>query len=332
MPAVLPPPPLGSPPRPPRRRRDSIDDAMAIAAMLDVEKSTRFWFAAGTVVIQAENVQFRIHWDILATRSTVFKDLFELPQAANETYVEGCPLVIVQDAAEDWVIFLEVLYYSSPVGAFERDLAFYASLVRLGRKYAFADFAEASLKHLQTTLQNVSIHRSVKMTKGLTPASLYKLASVAEELGIQVLLPPLYFSVLSSLNLLEISDGLTVEGASALTFPPQFRRMVIRNRDRFNHELRASCRWLLHPVAPSVIPVAACTSRAECSASLEKKRNAIIQDDIYTHLEKLHEFPGMCPECASRASSQVSSQFSDFYNHNLLSIFDLRIPLATFTD
>jgi hypothetical protein len=118
MSALLTPPASGSSSqRLPQRRHDEIDDAMAITAIIDIEKSTRFWFSGGTVVIQAENTQFRIHWDILAARSSVFKDLFELPQAAGEPMVEGCPLVVVQDSVEDWVILLEVLYYSRYVSS-----------------------------------------------------------------------------------------------------------------------------------------------------------------------------------------------------------------------
>jgi hypothetical protein len=229
--------------------------------------------------------------------------------------------------------------------------------VRLGRKYAFADFAEASLKHLQTVLYYIQVDRSVTKIKGFTPASLYKLATVAEELGIQVLLPALYFSAISSLTLvrirfqtpfmprllviltflfgslqLEISDGLSLEGGSTLTFPPHFRQMVLRHHDGVARALRAMCRWLLDPTAPLAIPTADCITRAECGAALEQKRRILIRDVILAHLETLHEFPGMCAKCLSQARMMVFSQFSQFYNANLLSIFELRSPLATFTN
>ena len=95
-----------------RRREDEQADGNTGRSDVDVMKSTRFWFRDGTVVIQAGNTQFRIHWGVLSARSDFFNDMFSIPQPADEQTVEGCPVVIVYDAAEDWEILLNVFYYS----------------------------------------------------------------------------------------------------------------------------------------------------------------------------------------------------------------------------
>ena len=77
----------------------------------DFTKSPDFWFPDGSVVIQAHTTQFRVHMSILSLHSTVFRDMFEIPQPENgEPSVEGCPLVQVSDSVEDFTVMLSAMY------------------------------------------------------------------------------------------------------------------------------------------------------------------------------------------------------------------------------
>jgi len=74
-------------------------------------KSAGFWFPDGSVVIQAQFTQFRVHMSILSLHSTVFRDMFQIPQPENaEIFIEGCPLVQVSDSTEDITIMLSAMY------------------------------------------------------------------------------------------------------------------------------------------------------------------------------------------------------------------------------
>jgi hypothetical protein len=64
----------------------------------------------GDIILQAESTQFRINRDVLAKQSSVFRDMFSVPQPPNEPTIEGCPIVHVSDTAKDWELLLEVLY------------------------------------------------------------------------------------------------------------------------------------------------------------------------------------------------------------------------------
>jgi len=81
-------------------------------------KHVDLWFCDGSVILQADSTLFRVHKSQLSRRSTVFSDMFTLPQPcvitthatlADETY-EGCPVVTLHDSAEDVANLLLALY------------------------------------------------------------------------------------------------------------------------------------------------------------------------------------------------------------------------------
>jgi hypothetical protein len=71
---------------------------------------SKIWMPYGDIILQAESTQFRVNRDILARHSTVFSDMFSVPQPPNEPTLEGCPIVHVSDTAKDWELLLERLY------------------------------------------------------------------------------------------------------------------------------------------------------------------------------------------------------------------------------
>ena len=74
------------------------------------EKSENLWFEDGSIVLQAENTQFKVHRSILAKNSPIFADLFKIPHPASEPTIDGCPVVHLQDSAEDIKHVLLILY------------------------------------------------------------------------------------------------------------------------------------------------------------------------------------------------------------------------------
>ena len=75
-----------------------------------LERSEKLWLEDGSVVLQAENVQFKVHRSILTKHSQIFADLFKMPHPPTEPTVEGCPVVLLQDSAEDVKHVLLILY------------------------------------------------------------------------------------------------------------------------------------------------------------------------------------------------------------------------------
>ncbi|KAJ7432200.1 hypothetical protein B0H11DRAFT_1940908 [Mycena galericulata] len=73
---------------------------------------SKIWMPYGDVVLQAESTtQFRVNRDVLAHQSSVFADMFAVPQPPNEPSVEGCSIIHVSDSANDWELLLDVIYH-----------------------------------------------------------------------------------------------------------------------------------------------------------------------------------------------------------------------------
>jgi hypothetical protein len=71
------------------------------------------WFDDGNIVLQAELTQFRVYRGVLAASSDIFADMLSLPQPTvkpGNIIVEGCPVVVLADSADDWHHVLKALF------------------------------------------------------------------------------------------------------------------------------------------------------------------------------------------------------------------------------
>lgn len=76
-----------------------------------VIKSDNIWFEDGNIVLQTATKRYRVHKGVLATHSSIFKDMLSLPQPVEETEVfEGCPVIHLTDLTEDWDELLPLFY------------------------------------------------------------------------------------------------------------------------------------------------------------------------------------------------------------------------------
>ncbi|KAJ7697609.1 hypothetical protein B0H17DRAFT_1051626 [Mycena rosella] len=108
---------------------------------------SKIWMPYGDIILQAESTQFRVNRDVLAQQSSVFRDMFSVPQPPNEPTVEGCPVVHVSATATDWELLLDVLYH--PFHSGSRPFNVVASMLRLGRKYDIHDAKEDAVSRIR---------------------------------------------------------------------------------------------------------------------------------------------------------------------------------------
>lgn len=87
-----------------RMSTDSDSNAQSDATRSEV------WFDDGSVVLQAANVQFKVHRSVLCRHSSVFRDVFSMPHPRDEPTVDSCPVIHLQDSAEDLKHMLLALY------------------------------------------------------------------------------------------------------------------------------------------------------------------------------------------------------------------------------
>ncbi len=158
--------PSDSPPITKRRRTSDETSPDAPDENLPVKRSSRFWFADGSVVLHAQDTQFRVHQTLLSLHSEIMKDCFSCPQPQDAEILEGCPVVHLSDSALDienlcvllygihqYVLLILVLlkYVHRCFSINEKDieLSYLTTMVRLGRKYEISYWKTSTLSYLQ---------------------------------------------------------------------------------------------------------------------------------------------------------------------------------------
>lgn len=75
-----------------------------------VAHSSAIWFDDGNIILQAENISFRVHKSVLALHSTIIRDM--LLVAGPLEHDEGCPVVVMEgDFAQEWEELLLLIYH-----------------------------------------------------------------------------------------------------------------------------------------------------------------------------------------------------------------------------
>lgn len=80
-----------------------------------IQKVEGLWFSNDAIVLRAGKSAFRVIKSILAARSPVFQTMFEFPHppsAAAPTTMEGIPVVVLHDQAQEVEPFLRALFDS----------------------------------------------------------------------------------------------------------------------------------------------------------------------------------------------------------------------------
>ena len=75
-----------------------------------LERVSELWFDDGTIILQAGTSIFRVYKGLLAARSPVFLDMISMPEPDQMELMEGCPLVRLEDSAEDLEYFLRCIH------------------------------------------------------------------------------------------------------------------------------------------------------------------------------------------------------------------------------
>ncbi|KAI0355262.1 hypothetical protein OH77DRAFT_1403873 [Trametes cingulata] len=146
------------------------------------ERSTTFWFNDGNVVLIADNsVAFRVHRGVLSRNSSVFCDLFELPQPDGGELMDECPIVHVSDSPLELSRLLQAIYDGARVFKHGERLPFgnVAVLVELGHKYNVEHVKTEGLNRMKTcfchswsTLQSTAKFMTISLADGAKEAGL----------------------------------------------------------------------------------------------------------------------------------------------------------------
>ncbi|KAJ7125132.1 hypothetical protein C8R44DRAFT_874968 [Mycena epipterygia] len=187
------------------------------------------WYKDGSVVLQAHDTQFRVHWSIISQHSSFFRNMQGLPQPPDQPSVEGCPIVeLFDDSVVDVDHLLKALY--NPISLFQTDLPLpvVAALIRLGRKYDFRELLNIAIGRLAfenpTTIQEfdarVAPNLSTPARIVYYPGILYDMITLARENDIFTVLPCAYYRAILTHDWAAVFGGVPRGDGTSATLSP----------------------------------------------------------------------------------------------------------------
>ncbi|KAJ6452458.1 hypothetical protein C8R45DRAFT_1040702 [Mycena sanguinolenta] len=183
----------------PSTKRPRVDDGPS-----SLVTRSKIWYSDGSVVLQAETTQFRVHASILSAGSAVFKDMFQIAQAPSnaESQVDGCPLIqLYDDTAHDVELVLGTLYDRTFYKEQEKPFTLVAVMLRLGKKYEFDQLREDAVTRLERRFPTTfSSFQAGANRSGIVeyPGLVYDAMNLARTTGLRSILPAALYSACTS--------------------------------------------------------------------------------------------------------------------------------------
>ncbi|KAJ7476238.1 hypothetical protein FB451DRAFT_1033783 [Mycena latifolia] len=205
---------------------------------LEDVKITRseIWRPDGSVVLQAENTQFRVHWSVLSLHSSVFRDMQGLPQPRDQPSVEGCPVIELSDRVEDVECVLEALYNPLLFAQEALPLSVIASHARWGQKYDFIDILHSVVERVtHENPPNVEAYDALKKNGPYVPTRIihhrglyFDTVTFARENNLLSVLPCAYYRAIT--RSLPIFDGIRRPDGTLSVLSPIDQRLCSLGR------------------------------------------------------------------------------------------------------
>ncbi|KAF7370392.1 BTB domain-containing protein [Mycena sanguinolenta] len=189
------------------------------------------WFDDGNVVLQAEDIQFRVHWGVLALHSSFFHDLKALPQPADQPSVDDCPIVELSDAPDEVEYVLRALYVPSFLCQKRLSVPIISALLRLGRKYEFKDLFDSAVARLTsefpTTVEEYDASGKFKTIEWYDGVH-FDIIALATENNILSVLPSACYRAVERYELSILFDGIPRKDGTLASLPQtDLRRCAI---------------------------------------------------------------------------------------------------------
>ncbi|KAJ7237036.1 hypothetical protein B0H12DRAFT_1190796 [Mycena haematopus] len=242
-----------------------------------VTRSDGIWHTDGSVVLQAEQTQWKVHWTILALHSSYFRDLHAQPHPPKPSDIDGCPIIELSDDAQDVEDILKALYIPTFHCKEKLPLPVVRAFIRLGRKYDFKDLVESAISRIMseapTTLEEYDAmkdtigFRSFEDFNGME----FDLIILASENNLLAALPSLYYRAVKRWSPGMLFDEIEAEDGTVVSLPRVDLRRCLEGRHNIfkaQFEPRYTYAWMRK------WELEGCTDWQQCGTS----REAFIND------------------------------------------------------
>ncbi|EDR01758.1 uncharacterized protein LACBIDRAFT_333017 [Laccaria bicolor S238N-H82] len=242
----------------------------------DLITHSKIWFDDGSVVIQAEQTQFRVHRGMLSRQSSIFRDMFSVPQPPGdqEPVIEGCSIVHVSESSQDWEGLLTLMYDNLRVYGSDdpMPISLIAVMLRLGKKYDMEHFLKEAVTRLQYEFPRnlsdwdlISDQPFSKLAQSGDSMSL-DIIILAQEAGIQSILPLAYLFFFNNGDSMEkVYSTYEMEYGTTATAPPDVQKILVLGREKL---LRGTvCNTYGWLADDKLIPHTSCKRPKFCAAT-----------------------------------------------------------------
>ncbi|KAI0945976.1 hypothetical protein AcV7_010076 [Taiwanofungus camphoratus] len=208
---------------PPVKRRRYVSDSVSHNG---TPTATPFWFHDGDIVLEIGQHRFKIHKCRLKC-SVIFSDMLEIPQPEVVDSVDGCPLVQLADAAQDWLTALKWMYDPDEFHSMPHPVPWtlIPSALRISTKYEIAALRKWAIEGLRLRWPTDLEHMD---TTSLHCAA--EAISLARECDVPEILPAAFYA-LSLQRWSYNADG----GRAHLVLSPADMRRLIVGREQLQH-------------------------------------------------------------------------------------------------
>ncbi|KAF8216745.1 hypothetical protein K438DRAFT_1747926 [Mycena galopus ATCC 62051] len=203
------------------------------------------WRNDGNVVLQAGNIQSRVHWRTtpaartaqpLGQPSRSDSPAARTAQPLGQPSVDECPVVELSDDPKDVEYLLKALY--TPTFLSQELLPFPAvgALIRLGRKYDFKDLFDSAVRRLTfeypTTLEKFDAVAKVFKTIEMYPGLGFDIIALASENNILSVLPSAYYCAASAFSSADLFRGIQRSDGTMAFLPPADLARCVSAREK----------------------------------------------------------------------------------------------------
>lgn len=87
-----------------------LDEAPNATTSPPTQPHPSLWFKDGSIVFRTQTTLFKVHQSTLASHSSVFAGMFNMPQPPGQEIIQDCPVVDMPDSADDFARLLKAMY------------------------------------------------------------------------------------------------------------------------------------------------------------------------------------------------------------------------------
>ncbi|KAJ7618671.1 hypothetical protein FB45DRAFT_755798 [Roridomyces roridus] len=196
----------------------------------DVHRSyaTDLHFPDGNIVLQADDLCWRVYGGFLADRSPVFRDMLSFPQPADAELMDGVPLVQLPDTAKDMSLFLKALFFYEFFAPFpsRTDFSTVCSIIRSSAKYQTEELHKRALVHLSSAFPMDLSEIAHFPSWDLENSHLIPVIILAREMSVDWILPYAMYKACSRLTTKQLVRGVDYQGELMQLHPDDTQRCL----------------------------------------------------------------------------------------------------------